>query len=264
MGGTRSFFGRVALALAVVAAGAWVVRCSQAYKDPTTGPGQQLVIDEVNNDLTSGNCAAAINLLTPIINGGQTGTTFMLLYSSAYACLGGLSMPNIIGSLNNTGGTDIWTLLIKSDYSNGQDGHLADFDKAMNIIFTAAGTKDGGARTNDENVYMIFLAAMDIATVISPAGQASPTTGAKGVSIAGDNSVSDECHAEVALAEIEDSLKYVQAGSGLSSLSSSINTICNQVAGGCPTNEDYTSCTTDPVLQNQGKAVLVAIDQMWQ
>lgn len=260
----RLFFG-----LAVSSMAIWIVTCSPSYRDASTASGAQAIIDQANNDLTAGQCDAAINVLDPLVHGPNVSYDALMVEASAYACKGGVSFTNLIGNMSNSGGQDIWGTLIRSDPSNGLDGHLSALDQAFTILYQTAkpsGYLGASQRTGDANVYMIYLQATAVATVIAPLGNANLTTGKKGNSITGTGQASDWCHLEVAFAQITDSLNYVQAGSSFSTLSSSIKTVCTNLAGGeCPGNEDYTACmnATGGTYQLQGQALLIAIDQDW-
>ncbi|MBI3543023.1 MAG: hypothetical protein HY075_07100 [Deltaproteobacteria bacterium] len=242
--------------------------CSSAYKDMATTAGQQSIIDQANDFLTAGNCEGAIGVLKPLVDSPYVNYEALMVYSSAYSCRGGINMAALIGNLKDLNGSDVWGVLIKTNYSTGADGHLAALDTAWKILCQAANPIDypnASARNADQNVDMIFIQANIITTVIAPLGNASSSTGKKGKSITGLGTKSDKCHVQVALAELKDSLQYVSASASLKNISDEINTVCASVAGGCPLNESLDGCLNDGtnVLPTAGGLIIDAIDTVW-
>lgn len=238
--------------------------CGQGYKN-----SPQAAIDEANNFLTIGDCDSAINVLKPVYDSSSVNNDIRMTYSSAYACKGGLFMTSVISSLASAS-SDIWSALVKSDYSSGSsDGHLTNLNTASDVLRTTASSSPGfnaSDRSNDANTFMIFLQAEIIGSVISPLGLANQSTGHKTQSIAtaianGQVTSSDECYVEVAVATIDDCLTYVSAGTALGNVSNEVSTVCGTLAGGCPTNKDYSACSVTDL--NDGKLLLEAIDADW-
>ena len=247
----------------------WVVRCSPSYSDMSSANGQLAIIQQANDDLTAGDCGSAISILAPLINSQYVTNAALIVYASAFACKGGVNFPNMIGNLQNTTSGDIWSQLIKANYSTGAgDGRVAALDTAVTELCqasTPAGNLMGSQRTADANTFMVFIELNQIALVISPLGNASATTGQKANSISGLGTVSDMCHVQVAIAQLSDSLEYVSTSAAITNVVSNINAECATLPGGtCPTNHDYTACLNSVAFQAQGQLLINAIDSTWQ
>ena len=247
----------------------WIVRCSPAYKDLSTANGRQAILDQANNDLTAGDCGSAIDILTPLVHSQYNNNDVLMLFASAFACQGGVNFPNLIGNLKDLGSDDIWSVLVKTNFSPGSgDGHVAALDTAAAEIYqtaTPAGNTAASQRSADANTFLVFIELNQIASVISPLGSATKATGRKTVAITGTGSIADMCHVQVAVTQISDSLQFVSAGSAISNVVSNINTACAAIPGGaCPANHDFTACLTTLPYQLQGQLLINAIDSTWQ
>ncbi|MBI3557146.1 MAG: hypothetical protein HY074_12855 [Deltaproteobacteria bacterium] len=246
----------------------WIVRCSPSFKDLSSPNGRQAIIDQANDDLTAGDCGSAIDILTPLVHSQYSNNDVLMVYASAFACQGGLNFPNLIGNLKDLGSSDIWSVLVKTDYSSGSgDGHVAAFDTAASEIYqtaTPAGSLAASQRTPDANTFMVFIELSQIASVIAPLGGAVSSSGHKTVSITGKGSIADMCHVEVAVAEIKDSLQFVSAGAAINNVVANINADCAGLPGGvCPTNENFTTCMGSAAIQVQGQLLIDGIDNSW-
>lgn len=238
--------------------------CGQGYKDLSTANGRQIVLDEANNFLTDGQCQQAIDVLSPLYNSIYVDDDVRLVYASAYACLGGFNFPSLITGLTNASGGDIWSALIKSNYSSVDtttQSHVYFFQTAATALRnTGGGSFDASDRPEGANLYMVFLQAEIIAKTImqNGVGKADAVTGKKTVAITGLGSNQQLCDLEVAIATISDSLLNVSTNSALDNVSSSVSTACG---GACPTNKDPSVCSA--VEQAQGAALMIALDSQW-
>lgn len=256
------------LAFLICLVGAWI-GCSTDYRDLSTANGRKAVIEEANNFLTSGLCDEAINTLLPLVNSPYHDYDSKFVYSSAYACKGGLNFPALLLAVKDVSGSDIWTPLIKANNSaSSADGKVSAMAQAASILRTTTPrTLEEGNnyytaqfRTGDVNSYMIFLQASVIGLTISPSnmGNAHPDTGAKRTAITGLGTDSDKCRIQVAVATIANCLTYVSTGTAIDTVSDSIQALCG---GTCPTNLNPSVCTGVEI--GQGATLITALDSQW-
>jgi hypothetical protein len=225
-------------------------------------------IQQANDYLTTGNCDAARSTIEPLVHSQYATTEAWLVYSSTFACSAGLDFPKAYVYLKNNISGDVWSNLVKADFSSGSgDGHLVNLDSASDQIRNSAnpaGSLFASDRTDDANVYMIYIQAMVIATVIAPLGQADQATGHRTVAITNTGTPNDLCHVQVAAAMIADSLQYVDPGNAFSGFSSTITNACG---GPCPTNRSLSTCLNGGNAvgspQFQGQIIINAINGQW-
>ena len=237
--------------------------CSQDYKNISSSNGRKAIIELANNFLTSGNCDEAISTITPLIQSQYVDNDARMVYASAYACKGGINFPQLIVSLKD-GSSNIFSTLVKSNYSTGNDGKLGSLQTSASIIRQTSSVPGGNyasTRNSDANLYMVFVQANILGVTIAPLGNANSTTGAKSQNMCGACSASQQCAIEVAIATINDSLGGGDQGSALNSLGNSIRNICSVALGACPTNVDPSVCTA--VEQTQGQLLINAINAGW-
>lgn len=261
--------GRATIFLLVPIAAFAVFSCAPDYRDLSTDNGRNAILEQADNLLTAGHCDEAIDILSPLVRSQYNNNDVLMKYSSAYGCKGGVSFTTLVGNLVNTGGQDIWGVLVRTNYSAGaSDGKLVALDKAADILrqtATPSGNLLASQRSVDANVFMIFVQANVIATTISPLGNANASTGKRQQAITNSAPVTDQCHVQVAFATINDSLIYASNGSALSRLAAGMSAICSAVPGGqCSTNLDYNTCVNSVAMQLQGQVILSAIGATWQ
>ncbi len=231
-----------------------------SYRDIQSDNGKQAVIEEANLYLNSGNCDKAIETLTPLYQSSRTDNEVRMVFSSAYACKAGFSMTRIITNLKGSG--NIWNIIVSSLYSNGSDGHYANFMEAATILRTTApnGSLFAVDRPGDANVYMIFMQLGVISSLISRMGVADSGTGAQTTPlVASDATMAERCSIQVAFSTINDSLDSLGADTGtLANLSTVVAAVC--ALGGC-TNVDPAVCTA--AEDTIGTGFIAAIDASW-
>ncbi|HRK02864.1 MAG TPA: hypothetical protein PLH57_09375, partial [Oligoflexia bacterium] len=178
-----------------------------------------------------------------------------------YACQGGVDFPNLIAAIKDSP-ADIWSPLVKANYSDLGDGKAIALLTAASIIRQTAeiaGSFEASARTEDANLYMIVVQVQLISTTISGLGQADRTTGNEG--IAGWPATSGDmyrCRIQSAVSTIQDSLEYVESSTNLQTLSNAITTLC---VGSCSTNRDPEGCSAADNLE--GLALMNGISADW-
>ena len=242
--------------------------CGQDYKQISTDNGRQYLLDMANDFLTSGQCQQAIDTLTPLYNSIYVDNEIRITYASAWACAGGFNFAALIGAIKNLGSGDIWSAFVSADYSASYaDSHVYLLDQAVQYVrkvSSNASSYSAAFRTEDANIYMVFLQMQIISSTISIStmGNADRLTGKKTTTITGKGTATEKCRIEVSFATIRDSLNYVTSGAAISTMTSAINTVCTQAAGLCPTNTDPSICTA--AEQAQGAAIIAAIDAQWQ
>jgi hypothetical protein len=238
--------------------------CAPDYKDLSNPNGRQALIDLANNYLTAGSCEEAINTIQPLVESQYVTLEARMVYASAYACKGGMSFISLLLALKDVSGDDVWSPLVKSNYSTGSsDGKTAALNTATEILrqtATPANSFDASARPDDANMYMIFVQANIIATVIGPLGAANRTTGKRTQAITATASTSERCFTQVAIAAIADSLQYVSTSTAIDNVRESVTSACG---GSCPTNRDYSVCVGNAGLQTIGQTLLTAISGQW-
>jgi hypothetical protein len=252
----------------VASTAAWVVTCSPSYRDISTPNGQLAAIQLANDYLTTGNCDAARSAIEPLVHSQYATTQAWLVYSSTFACSAGLDFPKAYVNLKNNVSGDVWSNLVKSDFSSGSgDGHLVNLDTASDQIRNSAnpaGSLNASDRSEDANVYMIYIQAMVIATVISPLGQADQPTGHRTVAITNTGTPNDLCHVQVAVAMIADSLQFSDPGNAFTGFSNTLTSACG---GSCPTNKSLTTCLNGGngvgSPQSQGQLLINALNGQW-
>ena len=256
------------LLVTTLGAALFAISCGTGFKDISTANGRKAILDQANDFLTSGNCESAIEILTPLYISAYVDYEIRMTYASAYACKGGFSFTGVMGGLISGSG-DIWSALVKADFSTGSDGKLISLKKAAEIVRLTSGIDPSNQsyfsakyRTEEANLYMVFIHATIVAVVIATpqVGNAYRDTGKKRLAITGAGASADHCAAEVALATISDSLGSISSsGTALNSIKSAITTVCGANCTGA--NLDPTKC--DATIQLVGQGVLVAIDAQW-
>lgn len=229
------------------------------YKDISTDNGRLAVIQQANSFLTSGMCDQALEVLQPLYTSSSVDNEVRMVYSSAYACKAGFDFPEVIGRLRGSG--TIWALLVMAMYSNGSDNHLTYYQNAavpLRMTSSVAGSFVAADRPDDANVYMIFMQAGALASVLSVLGNANATTGAKGNAITGTGTNAQKCAVQVAIATIVDSLNVVGTSGALQSLATSLAPLCS---GSICNNKDPAVCDAANILN--GTALIAAIDTQW-
>lgn len=238
--------------------------CSTDYRDYANATGRQLVLDQANNFLTARECDQAIEVLTPLYNSEYADDEVKTIYASAYACKGGLDFSQLISAFTEITGSDIWSPIIKANYSTGmEDGKISALNTAADILrytATVPGSYEAQFREVDTNIYMLFIQMNVLAAILAPLGQATQSTGHKTVTGFGAGaSNADKCRTEVAFAIIVDSVSYVDVSGNFSKVKSSVETLCTDVfAGVCPTNKIYDNCTAADRVA--GELILTYID----
>jgi hypothetical protein len=237
-----------------------------SYDGVESENGRLGIIQQANQFLNAAQCDQAINILMPLYWSRYVNQEVRMTLASGYACKAGFSFPTVVASLRDTGNSDIFSILVKAMYSNGLDGHWANYRQAATHVFetTTAGNLSASGRGDDPNVYMIFMQSGALSSVLSVLGQAVRTTGRKTQAVdVGGSTAEQRCTAQVALAVVNDCIRAIGENSTFGSLSSAVSSICNNT-GGC-TNLDYGACMADAVtLQPLGAAILTAIDLIWQ
>ena len=256
----KSAFSRVYVHVIVLSSAFFLLTCGQGYRDISTENGRQAVIDDAQNYLTAGLCEEAISVLQPLYSSQYANEEVKLLYASAYGCKGGMNMAAQIGELTNVSGADIWSPLVKTNYSaSNADLHIVNLDLAADIIRQTnfvPGAYEASSRSKDANTFMTFVQLNNITSVISPLGAANKATGKRTQAVCAACSVADVCHVQVAVAFMDDALDFMGNGPVVTTLNSALNTAC---AGACPTNKVLAVCMGDAVLQATGQAMITAI-----
>ncbi len=243
----------------------FLARCGgyDGYEDEN---GRLAVIQQANLYLNSAMCDEAVGILTPLYWSTHVDDEVRMTLASAYACKASFSFPNVISSLKS-GGNDIFSILVKAMYSDGNDNHLTNFEEASRYIketTKVAGNIAAANRTADANLYMILMQSGALSSVLSVLGAANSSTGAKTQVVSGAAATTKQrCVAQVAVATINDSLDSLGSSSTLfGSLTTSIDSVCSSVGVSC-TNLDPVTCDGSVALQLVGVAVLDAINSSW-
>lgn len=241
--------------------------CGQDYKHISTQNGRQYLLDLANGYLTSGQCQQAIDTLEPLYNSIYVDNEIRLTYASAWACAGGFNFAVLIASLKNLGSGDIWSAFVAANYSASYaDSKVYLLGEAVRYVRKASSNSSSYSaafRTQEANIYMVFLQMQIIATTISiqTLGNADRLTGKKTTTITGLGTNAEKCRIEVAFATIKDSLNYVTAGAAITTLNNAITKVCTAAGANCPTNLDPNICTATE--QAHGAAIMAAIDTDW-
>lgn len=241
------------------------ISCAQDYAQISSSNGRRAVLDEARNHLTAGYCDQAITVLQSLVNSQYVDKEAYYVYSSAYACKGGMNFVASMLSLKDLQGSDMWTPLIKANYSSSSsDGKTASLLTSADILLrtaSPAGSVHAYSRDAEANAYMIFVQLNVIATVIAPLGAASATTGKKTTSLCTSCGAAVQCYVATAIAIINDSLAYVNSGSALSKVSTVMSAACS--GSTCPQERSYSNCLADTATQTLGQNVINVIDSQW-
>lgn len=242
--------------------------CSQDYRSLSTQNGRQIVLEQANNALTVGNCDAALEVLSPLLQSPHADSKAWMTAASAYACKGGLNFPKILVSLKDLSGQDVWSVLVKSNFSDGTDGKQEQLLTGVDYILrtsSPSGSNEASARASDANVYMVFLQLNVLATLLGPMGDADSATGRRTQALCVACTAAEQCRVQVAFAFIADSLRYVRTGAAIDEISSAVVDTCYDLfATNCPLNLSYSSCLASAVLQAQGQLMINEINDQWQ
>lgn len=244
------------------------VSCTTDIKNLENPTAQKAALELAESYLTDGQCDAALEVLQPLLVWPYLSYESRLLEASAYACRGGVNFPAMISSIKD-GGSDLWSALVKANYSTGTDGKENSLFVAIDrvcktgIPSTSTSAVD---RTEDANTYMIFVAANQISTIIAPLGAASRSTGKRtqALNCAANCTDDQRCKVEIAFAHISDSINHSPSGSAISKVGDAVTSACSVAVGGiCPTNKDYDTCMGSAALKAQGEALVSTIEASW-
>lgn len=261
---SRSLFFRfVSISIILI----FFIRCAD-YNSLQSANGRQAIIDQANNYLTAMLCDQAIDLVRPLYESAYVDNDIRMLYSSAYGCKGGLNFAAIIAAFKDISGSDIWSPLVKSNYTANANGRLIKLtalERAAEIVrqtATTPGSFEASLRTKDANVFMVFIHLSIITAILSPAGVASSSTGKKTISgFAGSVGPVERCRVTVAIATISDCLGYITASAALKKVKDSITEASGICGGACPITKDPAKCTAaDEIV---GTTLLTNIDSQW-
>lgn len=156
------------------------VGCGAPTPDPNSANGKAQILDEVNIDLTSGDCDDALTAITPLYNSSNTDNDVRLAMASVYGCKAGINFFGLVGTMtSNVSSLESgFFAFLKSNFPStaGQDyvveGALLaipPLQAALNtgaLVLSAdqinAGTYNVGSdlytdRTDESNFYLIFI-----------------------------------------------------------------------------------------------------------
>ena len=179
------------------------VSCSAPNFDITTLQGRRAIINEVHKRLSSGLCDSAIDLIEPLYNSAYSDNEIRLVRASAHGCRAGINYFDLLnellqnsGSLTVNGG--LWTFLTEYFYNStqtvledryrsgwfGTDALMAILNSGV-VIPTAyqinASTNNKGSilvehRTNESNLYLIFISMAVVGATQGRYGDPDTTT----------------------------------------------------------------------------------------
>lgn len=240
--------------------------CTKDFNSLNSENGRQAIIDQANDYLTAMMCDSAITILKPLVESPWVTTDIRMLYSSAYACKGGLNFAGLIAALKNMSGSDIWTPLVAADYAPDAttgDVHKQALESAAEILRIAFDptSYDAVVRPPDANVYMIFIHMAILSSIISPLGRAASSGHKTTAGWAASSTTVDQCRTTVAVATISDCLGYVSSSAALKKVSNAITGASGICGGACPTTKIKKNCTAADDLV--GLAILTTIDGTW-
>ncbi len=181
------------------------VGCSVAGYDSTNPKANSLaisaVVDEVNSDLTTQNCSAALAAVQPLFNSSNSINSVRLAMASTYGCYSKINVFTVMSDLVNFGGdlgaSGFWEFMAKefASTSTPVDDKIpqaaeAGTDAIMSVLNPGtfliaadtinATTNNPGSilaadRTNDANAYLTFMSMALIGSLESR--NANPISG---------------------------------------------------------------------------------------
>jgi hypothetical protein len=177
--------------------------CGAPTPDDSSADGQQQILDAVDVALSTQQCSTAISLILPLYNSTYSDDVIRLKTASAYGCSAGIDFFGLAGQIVTDSaqmafsgtGTGFWSLLAELFPSTtGQDykmeGAFYATDALLSVLNPGvlvlpenqvnAGSYNVGSvltedRTEDSNLYLLFVAMAGIGTVESRYGYPSPT-----------------------------------------------------------------------------------------
>jgi hypothetical protein len=191
--------------LVSIAAGAALLAsgCEQSF-DTDSHQGRQGIIDATNIMLSKADCTGALERILPLYASSGTGNDVRMITAAAYGCHAHVNFFKLVGDLAaNTGSLSsglFWNLLAKlfpsvkiSDrvveaaglgsealFSVLNPGQVILPEFLINVGTQNPGSLVVGDRTNDSNLYLLFLAMAAIGASENRWGNPDPVTFAKG------------------------------------------------------------------------------------
>jgi hypothetical protein len=171
----RGFLNRLFL-LGLVA---FATACGQPALDPSSTVGQEAIIDQTNNYLTTGDCTDALITILPLYNSAYSNNQVRMITASAYACEAGVnffsSLTNMGLDANTLSGT-FWGYFAQLFPSTVNDKVVESAGYGMDTLLTALipgqvitpadmlnpGSNNPGSlnysdRIGDSNIYMLLV-----------------------------------------------------------------------------------------------------------
>jgi hypothetical protein len=179
-----------ALALALTA-------CGQPALDPSSAVGKEAIIDQTNNDLTTGDCSDALVTILPLYNSAYTDNQVRMLTASAYACEAGVNffstLTNITLDASTLTGT-FWGFFAQLFPSVATDKVVESAGYSMDTLMTPLipgqvilpsdmtnatssnpGSLNFSDRIGDSNIYMLMVSMAAIGGAESRYGNPNST-----------------------------------------------------------------------------------------
>jgi hypothetical protein len=171
--------------------------CGRPALDPNSAVGKEAIIDQTNNDLTTGDCTDALITILPLYNSSNTDNQVRMLAASAYACEAGVNFFSTLTNLTldaNTLTSTFWGFFAQLFPSTSIDKVVESAGYGMDTLMTTLipgqvilpsdminstsvnpGSLDFSDRIGDSNIYMLMVSMAAIGGAESRYGNPTST-----------------------------------------------------------------------------------------
>jgi hypothetical protein len=237
--------------------------CGSPSLDLSTQFGKGAIVDEVNDDLSTGNCNGAFIDINPVYESANTDDQIRMLMASTYGCIAGVNFFPDLVSLGKNGAnlvspSAVWAQFAKLFPSTAISDKVVEAAEAgstaLMSIWQAAfvptdlqitidqfntGSMLYTDRTTDSNIYLVFLSMALIGGQENRFGAPDPTTYAPTASpplpwTTAATVDADGCAYASAVINLIDGLKSASVLSGsLANIANTINSVIDGPTGAC-------------------------------